>query len=148
MCKRWLNFQPVYQSIPEIWGDTIPAYLPAMWMPFIPSVLFSFDPRWITIGLTLLAILLFLLKKKSSPLSWLIFIPLGLWFDFLLHHRNETFRMTQEGLVYFYFICMVLTIYYELPRLIGLMTALCLLSRYGLIFFLPGLFYCLYKKME
>ena len=45
MGKRFLDGPSggVYDPIAEIWNGIQPVYLPAMWIPFIPSIIFHFD---------------------------------------------------------------------------------------------------------
>ena len=101
MCNRWLQHEYVYSVISDFWNGTTPIYLPAMWMPFIPATLFSFDLRWITLGLMCIGIIFIFLRKNNSWIALLFFLFIGLWFDYLIHNRTETFRLSQEGVVYF-----------------------------------------------
>lgn len=148
MCRRWLDHTRVYTEIPEYWFGTFPVYLPAMWLPFIPAVLFSFDPRWTTLILVSVGIIVIVLSRRCVPFSWLFFLLIGLWFDYLLHNRDETFRLSQEGVVYFYLILFVMALYFEKARWIGITMALCLLSRYGIIFFVFAMLYCTWRFRE
>src|SRR5260221_1065397 len=43
------QWKHVYDNIPEIWNGIRPVYLPAMWLPFSPAIMFNFDMRWITV---------------------------------------------------------------------------------------------------
>ncbi len=144
MVKRWISFEPVYELIPQFWNGVMPVYLPALWLPFVPAVLFSFDLRWITVGILFLVLLYVLVRKKSNPWSWVIFIPIGLWFNYLQHNRTETFILSEEGVVYAYYMLLVVAIYTRHFISVGISLTLCLLSRYGIAFFAIGLALSMY----
>jgi hypothetical protein len=152
MCARFLDGElaQVYETIPEIWKGIQPIYLPAMWMPFTPSLLLDFDMRWITvcgIWLSVIACVWPGIWKRSwtTLLFALSMLLLLAWFHF--EKTNNVIRLTEEGVVFFYYTLLVLAIFSGNPWLIGLSAALCLLSRYALIGWIPfaGL-YLLYIK--
>jgi hypothetical protein len=148
MCRRWLDHMPVYATIPEYWHGTFPVYLPAMWMPFIPAVLLSIDPRWITLILVGSGIILTVLSRRCVPFGLLFFLLIGLWFDYLMHNRDETFRLSQEGVVYFYLILLVVALYFQKARWIGIAMGLCLLSRYSILFFVIAFLYWIWRYRD
>lgn len=148
MVQRWITNSPVYEIIPQYWNGVLPVYLPALWLPFVPAVLFAFDLRWITLGMLFFALLYLLMRKKSTPWSWFIFIPIGLWFNYLRHNRTETFLLSQEGVVYAYYILLVVALYVRHQVAIGISLALCLLSRYGIAFFAIGLILSCFIQFE
>jgi len=129
----------VYQPIPEIWGGIQPIYLPAMWMPFSLSLVLHFDMRWITLcGIWLSVILCILPRWKVAWQSILIVIAiltLLIW----LHTDpvNNVVRLTEEGVVFFYYTFLVVAIISFNPWLLGIACALCLLSRYSFIGWIP-----------
>lgn len=141
MCHRFLDghFLQVYQPIPQIWGGIQPIYLPAMWLPFSFSFLFHFDMRWITVISIWLSIIICILPlwKKSWTLLFYAasLIILLIWFHF--NKENNVIRLTEEGVVFFYYSLMALAIILYNPWLIGIAAALCLLSRYAIIGWLP-----------
>ena len=144
MCERWLSFAPVYTIIPEIWSGVLPVYLPALYLPYVPAVLLQFDMRWIGFVCTVMPLLYIILLRKSSSLSWLIFILLGLFFDFILHRRSEAFTLSEEGVVYGYYMMFAFFIYQRKYVAAGIIAACCLLSRYSGIFFIGALVACLW----
>jgi len=151
MCERWLSFAPVYTIIPEIWSGVMPVYLPALYLPYVPAVLLQFDMRWIGYAFTVVPLIYIILYRKSSVVSWLIIVLLGLFFDFILHRRNESFTLSEEGVVYGYYMMFAFFIYYRNFLAVGIMAACCLLSRYSGIFFIGALVACLLlmnQKME
>ncbi len=144
MVHRWLDGLPVYDMIPQFWNGVMPVYLPAMWLPYVPAIVFSFDMRLVNLIGIFLVLLYLLIRKKSTPWAYAVFIPIGLWFNYLRHNRQETFLLTQEGVVYVYYILLVIALYSRKAVLAGTALGLCLLSRYGILFFSISLVICYY----
>jgi hypothetical protein len=145
MGQRFLNgeIHKVYSPINEIWGGIQPIYLPALWLPFTSSILFHFDPRWITVtGIWLCVLLIFLpvvwrIKRLETVVLGLTVMLLLFWLHF--EETNNVIRLTEEGVVFFYYCLMVYAIVSGRAWIIGAAAALCLLSRYALIGWLPCL---------
>lgn len=142
MGTRFINgsWTQVYEPIPEIWGGIRPIYLPAMWMPFIPALIFDFDMRWITVGGIWLSVLLCVLpvkwKMKTVHILYALSILVLLaWLHF--DKVNNVIRLTEEGVVLFYYSLMAVAIISGKPWLVGIAAALCLLSRYAMIGWIP-----------
>ncbi len=143
MSQRFLqgNWSMVYQPVQEIWSGIQPIYMPAMWMPFLVSVKFDFDPRWITSSAVFLSLSIFILlwsahwQKISGALLLFIAGILCLW---LYTDTTHNFiRLSEEGIVVFYYSLLVLAILSENFLLIGIAAALCALSRYAIAGWLP-----------
>jgi len=139
------NWSQVYEPIPEIWNGVKPIYLPAMWLPFTPSVIFNFDMRWITVCGIWLSVLLCIWpgtgKSNTLHIIYLLAILILLaWLHF--DGVNNVIRLTEEGVVFFYYSLMTVAIISGNAWLIGAAAALCLLSRYAMIGWIP--FACLY----
>ena len=106
MGQRFLHgdLHAVYSPIAEIWGGIQPIYLPALWMAFVPALIFDFDLRWITvtgIWLSAMAVLYPLVLKMRNGLSLLLVVALLLlvgWFHF--DNVNNVIRLTEEGVVF------------------------------------------------
>jgi len=139
----------VYQPIPEIWNGIKPIYLPAMWMPFSLSLIFDFDIRWITVCGTWLSIILCVLSPWKKRWQTILFIgallTLLTWFH--LEEDNSVIALTEEGVVFFYYALLVAAIILVNPWLLGISVALCLLSRYSLVGWIPfAILFLLVKK--
>jgi len=141
MCRRFLHGQwkQVYDPIPEIWNGFQSIYLPAMWLPFTSALLFDFDLRWVTvcgIWLTTMICLLPKWKKDGRPfvLIGALFVLLA-WFH--LDEQNNVIRLTEEGVIFFYYGILAAAIITWNPWLLGVSVALCLLSRYSLVGWIP-----------
>lgn len=146
MGRRFLTgrWQDVYQPIPEIWNGMQPIYLPALWMSFLPAVLFHFDLRWITVAGISASVLLCLLplsfEKKHRLFSALLTIGVFLVVFWLLYDEtNNVIRLTEEGVVFFYYGLLVYALASGKAPLLGVASALCLLSRPALAGWVPCL---------
>lgn len=143
MAHRFLegNWALVYSPVQEIWNGIQPIYLPAMWMPFVVSEKFSFDPRWITSFAVFLSFFLFMLlwrvhwKMRSGAILLLVSGILCVW---LYTDTTHNFiRLSEEGIVVFYYSFLALVLLTDNFLMIGIVTALCALSRYILVGWLP-----------
>lgn len=140
MCQRFIEGKPIYEPIAEIWNNP-PIYLPAMWAPYLPFEFIGADIRWGTIVAIIAALWLIMAvwarPKDHSLWMLLAFFPLwhltkGLW-------EEQTFliRFSEEGVVIFHYLFLGYAMYKKNPWLTGLGIALCVLSRYGLLFWVP-----------
>lgn len=143
MGQRFLHgdLHAVYSPIAEIWGGIQPIYLPALWMAFVPALIFDFDLRWITvtgIWLTAMAVLYPAVLKIRNGLPLLLVAALLLligWFHF--DQVNNVIRLTEEGVVFVFYSLMVYALVSGKGWLIGAGAAFCLLSRYAFIGWIP-----------
>lgn len=152
MSQRFVNGQEVYAIIPEIWGGMQPIYLPAMWMPYIPSVVWHFDPRWITVfcllGCSALILLWQPARKRLSGWSLLVLVPTLVMFANFLHWDPILISMTDEGVVIGFYVLLAWAIWRGNPILIGIALTLSVLSRVSLLAWIPffGLFVWLFES--
>src|SRR5450432_1535405 len=140
MNERLLNgeWKHVYDPIPEIWNGVLPIYLPAMWVPYAPAVLFGIDMRWITAGAVLLsfAIILFSIRVRGNRYFGYVQIAVSallFWWIFARNDVHSLISMSEEGVVIFYFVLLSLAIISGNPFLMGITASLCLLSRYSMV---------------
>lgn len=151
MSQRFVDGQEVYAIIPEIWGGMQPIYLPAMWMPYIPSVVWQFDPRWITVFFLLACSALVLLcppaGKKLTGWSLLVLIPTLAMFANFLRWDPILISMTDEGVVIGFYVFLAWALWLGNPWLIGIALTLSILSRVSLLAWIPffGLFIWLFE---
>jgi hypothetical protein len=114
MGQRFLDgeINKVYSPINEIWGGIQPIYLPAMWLPFTASILFHFDPRWITVvGIWLSVILacmpvVWKIKKLETGILGLMLMLLLCWLHF--EETNNVMRLTEEANPYPNFVFVII----------------------------------------
>jgi len=156
MDQRFIKGQwkQVYDIIPEIWKGSQPIYLPATWLPFSVPVFFNMDMRWVTaICLTcIFSISYFMLRdNKDQFISFLVLIIAAILFWWLIT-ENEThgfISVSEEGLAGVYYVLLTLALLSENIYLTGIAISLCMLSRYGLIGWLPAfLIYLGLKKKK
>lgn len=145
MAERFLegNWSVVYAPVQEIWNGIQPIYLPAMWMPFLLSVKSGLDPRWVTSFAVFLSFAMFISlwrahwQKVSGPFLLLITGILCYWL--YTDPTHNFIRLSEEGIVVFYYSVLVLAILSENFLLIGIAAALCALSRYAIAGWLPAI---------
>jgi len=145
MNQRFLDGQwhHVYDTIPEIWNGTNPVYLPAMWLPFSPAVLFNFDMRWITVVCLLFVFSAYLFKldfTKDSIRSYIMLVIAGVLFWWLFAHDDShgLLSMSEEGVVIFFHVVLVLALFSGNIVFIAIAASLCMLSRYLMIGWIPA----------
>lgn len=152
MCNRFLrgNLRQVYQPIPQIWNGVHPVYLPALWLPFCASLLFRFDMRWTTVvclwGGVLFCLLPVWKHRKLIPLYAASLLLLLLWLH--TEKTNNFIRLTEEGVVVFYYSLLTVALLCGNAWLTGIAVALCLLSRYAVIGWLPFAVLISFAKRE
>ena len=140
----------IYDPIPEIWNGMVPIYLPALWMPYSYPIALQFDMRWLTVAAIWLCVALCVLPGRwRRPLPWLLLsvalLSLLCWLHF--EGSNNVIRLSEEGIIYLYYVLLAAALLSGNPWLAGIAAALCFLSRYALIGWLPfALVYLLYKK--
>lgn len=135
MTGRFITGENPYHIIPEIWGGMQPIYLPAMWLPFIPSELFDFDMRWVTylmIGLGCLSLSAFSSKSNNSSNSALALIPLAVLVYSIIVVDVRLLAHSEEGIVIAYYLLLAAGLYYRSFNTIVIALALCMMSRYSL----------------
>ena len=141
MCRRFLSGQlnQVYQPIPEIWNGVQPIYLPALWLPFSFSLMLDFDLRWITLcGIWLGALVCLLPAWKMGWRPFLLVLALFTLLTWLhFDTGNNVIRLTEEGVVFFYYALLAVAIVLYNPWLLGTAVALCMLSRYSFVGWIP-----------
>lgn len=155
MGKRFLagNWSGVYDPVQEIWNGIQPIYLPSMWMPFLVAIKFGFDPRWITSFAVFLSftMLILLWRAHWTKISGAVLLfasgVLGLWL--YTDHTHNFIRLSEEGIVVFYYSLLVLALLSENFLLVGVAAGLCVLSRYAIVGWLPAfMFYLLFIRKQ
>jgi hypothetical protein len=146
MSQRYVNGEEVYDIIPEIWGGMQPIYLPGMWMPYIPSVIWHFDPRWVTVFFLLTSSVLILLwppaRKRLSWCSLLVLIPMFFLFRTFLLWDFQMISLTDEGVVIGFYVFLAWAIWFGNPWVLGIALALSILSRVSYLNWIP--FYAIF----
>lgn len=141
MNERMLSgeLSKVYEPIPAIWNGATPIYLPAMWMPFAIPVALHVDPRWLTVVCLFIVYLLLLYQLRFSRKEWMLLsvgILLAAWL--FTDEIPGLLPFSEEGIVVLYYSLLVVALQRKNAKAIGILIALCLLSRYTLIGWLPA----------
>lgn len=132
------DWKHIYDPIPEIWNGTKPIYLPAMWLPYLPTITLRADMRWTTV-LALLgsfSVILFGIKIRRNRYfgyGQIGVAALLFWWIFSSNDVHGLISMSEEGVVIFYFVLLCLAIISGNAFFLGVTASLCLLSRYSMI---------------
>lgn len=146
MCRRAVagELRAVYEPIPQIWNGVQPIYPPAMWASFLPAVALGFDLRWMTLAGIVLAAAFCLYpvlqaegRRYHQPLILIGALALLLTWLYTADWHN-VIRLTEEGVVYFWYCLLVYAVVTGNGWAIGVATALCLLTRYSIVGWLPA----------
>lgn len=142
LCIRFLNNQMPYKTI-DFGYELQPTYMPLQWLPYCIAIKFNIDERLFAYTLFSVSflLLLFITIKSSLHQSQLLFSILG--FLVLLYPINCIVDLKyiitatlEQGIVAFYIlipICIGLKKY----TWATLAIAICLLSRYSIVFWVP-----------
>jgi len=142
MNQRLINGQRlhVYDTIPEIWNGIQPVYLPAMWMPFGIPVALHADLRWVTAVCLIIVsgIFIFLFKPDNKKGFFITLTAFALlWWLLSQEDASGLIPYTEEGVIILYYALLTIALLNKNIWLTGISIALCVLSRYALIGFLP-----------
>jgi hypothetical protein len=149
MVSNFLQGKQVYKNFNDFGYDLFPTYLPAQWMPFLIAEKWKTDYR-MTATIILLSALTFAFYKiiKSNLLFVqkivLILLICG-FIDTFLMSDGFTVAVSIEQMImgYYIFLCTVLATSKN-PFLRGAAIALCLLSRFSFLFWLPMYLFCVF----
>lgn len=156
LCERFVSGDNVYKPI-EKFGYFLPVtYLPMQWVPFLTAEIFHFDYRWIPISIWAIAFILLVWRSMKYNNYWyhiltIIFgtIPILLMsvttdpVSFIMsgtvaiNPLSSVMSDTVEIMVAGYYILLILSFNINSPVLRGLIVAICLMSRYSLVLWLP-----------
>jgi len=139
MAERYTSGQSVYAFI-QVSDPMYPIYLPMLWLPFIIPNTFHFDPRWLIelflcAGIVMIAFVV--PKKELKVRQFIVLIPLCTLVWGIVQKEITLITMTQEGIIiaYYMFFALVMMRFSRNPYLVSIAIALCLLSRFTLLFF-------------
>lgn len=136
MGQRFLNGESIYELV-HFWEGTEPIYLPAMWLPFVPSNYLEIDIRWTSMIALLIGLffIVFIGKKgRFNFKSLLILIPLYLLINGLLHTKSVLIYLSEEPIVILYYLFLAFALAKKRIYLIAIALSLCLMSRFSLAF--------------
>lgn len=140
--QRLLWGSDVYRPLtPELGYPVEAGYLPGTWLPFVLAEIGRFDYRWVALSGLLLGISAgwaWLAWRRRPWLETLLkaLLPLGLTYG-LIRTDDAVFAITIEALAAGYFLLLGATLLTRSVGLRALALALCLLSRYYVLLWVP-----------
>lgn len=140
LVERLLNKHWVYQPIEDFDYFLPVTYLPVQWMVFVPAGYFGFDYRWIAFGIWVIGMFCIIIRgfRLQNPLFQLL-LPLLLLgvYGLILTKRDDILYNTVETMVAGYYLILIVALNQKRAIWLGMAFAICLLSRYSLIIWLP-----------
>ncbi len=142
MNERFLRGELPNNIMYELWGGAQAVYLPMMWLPYLPAIIFDFDMRYVSLFLFVAGVVsLFFIKNKERNMigSFVFLIAIATILAATYRYYSYTFVYCQEGVVMFYYILLSLSmLYFRNPFFSAAAITFCLLSRYS---FLPWMLF-------
>jgi hypothetical protein len=141
LVQRFLQGEQPYYTIQFPEYTLFPTYLPFQWMPYIICEWLHKDYRWVpTLALWIVSCYHFINSRKAATSVFLqLFVPIWpllVWLVFILHDW-KVFVFTVEGLIAGYYFFVAAGLSRKRPWLFVPAIALCLLSRYSIVFWVP-----------
>ena len=152
LVKRFQGYEQPYYPIPYPGYQLFPTYLPLQWMPYILTEWLHKDYRWIPVAGLWLSSLYFFIKTRdaSGPLALRVLLPvwpLIAWYAIVMQD-NDMFKLTVEALIAGYYLFVAASIRGRIVWPLAVGIAVCLLSRYSIIFWVPLCLGCYYLAGE
>jgi hypothetical protein len=155
--SRWLlHGEYPYQQVVLPTYSMHNTYLPMQWFPFVFSLGFGFDPRWIPLVAWALSFLLFV-KTVGLPFNfsrgWLSklryiivsAISVSIVGAFIFYNPFD-YSVTIELLPSAYYILLALSLLSGSWIFMGISMGVCLMSRFSILLFIPFLMWYVYKR--
>jgi len=145
LVRRLLAGQHPYAPI-TAWGYTLfPTYLPLQWLPYVFAEWLHIDYRIIPAAALWLVCLYFFIKNKTKdPIAftaiWQLLVPvypLTVWLVLVKKYDPYVYATTVEALIAAYYLFAATQLVESKKTLLALGIALCLFSRYSIVFWVP-----------
>jgi hypothetical protein len=149
-CKEmWAGRFP-YAPFDDFGYTVWPTYLPAQWLPFMPSEYFKIEPRLLPFAVFGLIYAFFTMKIIKAGVSVfagiaLLGLPI-LLIALVLEYDPNTWSITIEQLIMSYYLLLGLSLTTDSRAFQIVAIVLCLMSRFALIFWLPLYVFMLWTK--
>jgi hypothetical protein len=150
ICKQALGPDFTYKPFDDFGYHMPPCYLPMQWMPYLPSEIFAFDPRFVTRFLFIFTYIFWfvkIIKNNTNIVASVILIALPvLLISTVRDHDRVVWSLTIEQLImcYYFLLGLSLTTNSKIFQVITII--LCLMSRFSLVFWLPFYAFMLWTK--
>lgn len=149
-CQHFVEGKDVYQNpinAPGFWANSYIPYLPAMWLPFVPAYALGVDIRWTLLVVSILSYVCLFYFVTKLPLlkavltTVLLFILLFVYTRFFTwEDKSLLFSATQEAVPAFFYLLLFIALMVRKGWLVAVALALCTLSRYSVVLFVPVYF--------
>jgi hypothetical protein len=140
MVDRFVGRRNVYDVIHDFGYAMPPNYLPFTWMPFGLARYAKIDDRWIPFFAFAIGYILFcfaLIKHRASHFTSLVILPAVILIAFI-SYTSTTFTHAIELLPASYYLILALgLLLFDKTWHWGVAIAICMLSRYSFVFWLP-----------
>jgi len=138
---RFLSYERVYTTLVFPSHSVSPTYFPFMWLPYVLAEYWGMDYRWIPFGFIFLAIVAYLFRSKSNWKETIFTTFIVGFFAYTLRtylrFSPEEFYMSVEMTPTALYFFMALTIFDKRAWVVALGLAICILSRYSLVLWVP-----------
>ncbi len=137
--RRLLAGEAPYKTIVMNGGPQPLTYMPMQWLPYVVAELLRFDYRWVAAGIFYAASLatVWSCSRRSAARAFAVATMTLYLVWMLLNHNTGIIDSTVELMIAGYYMLLVMGIGGKNPWLSGAAIALCLLSRYSLVLWLP-----------
>jgi hypothetical protein len=150
ICKQALGPEFAYKPFDDFGYHMPPCYLPMQWMPYLPSEIFAFDPRFITRAVFIFTYIFWftkIIKHSYNTLASTILIVLPVLLISTVHdHDQVVWSLTIEQLIMCYYLLLALSLTTNSRAFQIITIILCLMSRFSLVFWLPLYAFMLWTK--
>ncbi|MEL7341259.1 MAG: hypothetical protein AAGM67_12315, partial [Bacteroidota bacterium] len=139
-----------YFKVDQIWNGVYPVYMAGKWLVYAPSYFLSIDLRWMDVCMTLLGLgLLWHRSAKQGPYACLLLLasllPLAWLGHYLLFVNTWFLRASGESISLGWYLLLVWGLLERRYTWQGFVIVMILLSRPGLVCWLPVWMFCLWR---
>lgn len=149
MCERFVQGINPYQEI-DFGYKLPPSYMPLVWLPYVPAEILHIDYRWTMIFIFFTSIL-FLFYKNIRKNNGIVYNSMSLllvafFLIAMVDKEAATLGWTTELLNASFYILLIIALLSNNILLKAIAIAVCLLSRYSILFFVPLIFFIEYVQ--
>jgi hypothetical protein len=137
--RRFASGGNPYLPMTELGYTTPVGYMPFHWLPYSLAELGHFDYRWISIGALMIACILVVARvyKRNNNAAIITVMSIVLSYFLISKHSTGIMAVTVELLIAAYYMLFISSINSNKYLAVGTTIALCLLSRYNFVLWLP-----------
>lgn len=146
--KRFVHGKYPYAPMTELGYTTPVGYMPFHWLPYSIAEFLKFDYRWISFSAFILAFTVLVVRtyKRNVPAAIITIILTTASYYLMSRYSTGMMAVTVELLIAAYYMLLVTGINSNKYMAIGATVAICLLSRYSFVLWLPLGIFVLYAS--